>query len=308
MRTIENSDAVLPLSGVRVAQVGDAPHLALLAGLLAGAGATVERSTAATSESETSSLAAADVIVIDRSGEGHAHTPSVGARSAIVVDLTPRDLPGSGPLTTEASAQLASGLVWEHVPGSPRFMNAQLATFGAALLGAVGTAAALLRRHRDGTGSHVRTDLLSGAMTFASLYRSRFDGPDAPASNRRPRSRRWPMWRCRDGAYVFVSPGSRDAVASIHRACERLVGERIAGERDDAEIDFEFVDRAATMIDSTDLLGELQQRGVAAAIVAHVDTVLGDAQVLANQIITSVDGEDVRVGCPVSWVTSSARR
>ncbi|MCE2391735.1 MAG: CoA transferase [Proteobacteria bacterium] len=122
-----------------------------------------------------------------------------------------RDVPGY-----EALVHALAGTMAEQ-PGhreGPIFQALPFASIGAATLAAIGTTAALLRREDDGTGRHVETSMLDGALAYLSMLWGDTDqGEDRPEPGSHkivPRS-----FLCADGEYVGVNSGAVGAFGRL---------------------------------------------------------------------------------------------
>jgi crotonobetainyl-CoA:carnitine CoA-transferase CaiB-like acyl-CoA transferase len=128
----------------------------------------------------------------------------------------------------EALVQAASGLCHEQ-PGfrdGPNFMFFPVTGYGAALLGAIGIAAALYQRGSSGEGCQVETSMLGGALASLALQMSWAENPTgnlATPSHSSPPGRGSPTadaYRCSDGRYLYIHTGAR---GSFERLC-KLIG------------------------------------------------------------------------------------
>lgn len=128
----------------------------------------------------------------------------------------------------EALVQAASGLCYEQ-PGfrdGPNFMFFPVASYGAALLAAIGIAAALYRRGATNEGCRVETSMLGGALASLALQMAWAENPTAnlatPTHSSAPGkgSPTADAYRCADGRYLYIHTGAR---GSFERLC-KLIG------------------------------------------------------------------------------------
>lgn len=116
-----------------------------------------------------------------------------------------RDRPG-----WDLLVQASSGMQWEqvgHRPG-PVYLHAPLPSMGAALLAVSGITAALVEREQSGTGQHVETSLMQGALLWMTQMWTRGSRPD-PALDRMWADRvpgPTPNFEAADGKWLHPMP------------------------------------------------------------------------------------------------------
>ena len=128
----------------------------------------------------------------------------------------------------EALVHAGSGLCTEQ-PGfrdGPNFVYFPIASYGAAVLTAIGAVAALFGRASSGEGQHVETSLMSGALAALTLQLAWAEKPTAniktPSSSSAltygaPTAG---AYLCRDGRYLYIHTGAK---GSFERLC-KLIG------------------------------------------------------------------------------------
>jgi crotonobetainyl-CoA:carnitine CoA-transferase CaiB-like acyl-CoA transferase len=128
----------------------------------------------------------------------------------------------------EALVQAASGLMHEQ-PGfrdGPNFMFFPITSYGAALLAAIGVAAALYQRGSTDEGCRVETSMLGGALASLALQMAWAENPTANLATptySSPPGKGAPTadaYRCADGRYLYIHTGAR---GSFERLC-KLIG------------------------------------------------------------------------------------
>jgi crotonobetainyl-CoA:carnitine CoA-transferase CaiB-like acyl-CoA transferase len=126
-----------------------------------------------------------------------------------------RDLPGYEPLVHAIAG--STGEQIGHRP-PPIYQALPFASIGAAMLGLIGTLAALYRRGQDGHGRHVETSLLDGALSFLAMLWGDSEN-ESLAPPVRPGSIRLVSrtFRCADDEYLGVHTGAVGAFGRLIR-------------------------------------------------------------------------------------------
>lgn len=253
--------------------------------------------------------------VADRLGLGfpdlHAAWPGLicVSVSGFGYDSPYRDLAGY-----EAIVHALVGSMGEQ-PGhrdGPIFQGLPFASIGAAHLAAIGTVAALYRRHADGVGRHIETSLLDGALVYLSML---WGDADVPPPPRDPGANRLIArnFRCSDGEIIGVHTG---AVGAFGRFV-KVVGlqDRIPASEDGLDMGILLTPEQRTVL-SEDLprIFEKQTRGewldalrgadICAIPLLEPTDAFDEQQTLHNGMVVRVD--DPLIG-PVDQVAPAAR-
>jgi crotonobetainyl-CoA:carnitine CoA-transferase CaiB-like acyl-CoA transferase len=122
-----------------------------------------------------------------------------------------RDVPGYEPLVHALVGTMGEQPGWRE---GPIFEGVPFASIGAAYLAAIGVLGALLRREEDGTGRHVETSLLDGALAYLSMLWGEADVSPPP---RDPGGARLIArnFMCADGEYMGVHTGAVGAFGRL---------------------------------------------------------------------------------------------
>jgi crotonobetainyl-CoA:carnitine CoA-transferase CaiB-like acyl-CoA transferase len=121
------------------------------------------------------------------------------------------DLPAS-----ELLAQARSGIVFEQHPDRPMVWALPVGTYGAALQGAIGAAAALVERESSGHGQTVTTSLFEGTLSWLGCFWFRSDRSDAAMRFELPPGAQPLIFRCSDGKAIHFSFGTGTARADVY--------------------------------------------------------------------------------------------
>ncbi|ASL17534.1 CaiB/BaiF CoA transferase family protein [Mycobacterium intracellulare] len=194
----------------------------------------------------------------------------------------------------------------------PIFQGLPFASIGAAHLAAIGTVAALYRRHADGIGRHIETSLLDGALVYLSML---WGDADVPPPPRDPGANRLVArnFRCSDDEIIGVHTG---AVGAFGRFL-KIVGlqDRIPASDDGLDMGIPLTPEQRTVL-SEDLprIFETRTRGEWLEVLRGADIcaipllepidVFDEQQTLHNGMVIRVD--DPVIGA-VDQVAPAAR-
>jgi crotonobetainyl-CoA:carnitine CoA-transferase CaiB-like acyl-CoA transferase len=113
-------------------------------------------------------------------------------------------------------AQAEAGLVWEQYSERPNFISFSPGLYGAILQGLIGLLAALYEREASGLGQLVMTSLFEGAMGWAASFRLHAEEPTPASSLCVPKDSEPLIFRCADGRYIHIVLGSTGSKAALY--------------------------------------------------------------------------------------------
>jgi crotonobetainyl-CoA:carnitine CoA-transferase CaiB-like acyl-CoA transferase len=210
----------------------------------------------------------------------------------------------------ELLAQARSGITFEYYPDRPMVFALPLASFGAALQGSIGAAAALIERERSGRGQVVSTSLVEGVLSWLCHLYFQSERSDRSMDFAVPKGVSALIFKCADGLSLHFSFGTGTARRDVYGILgiedptleqdPRGLPSMARGVRDF----YGEVDLLQSYIGKwkrDDLLKRLWAVGVPAEAVNAPGGNFDDAQVRHNKIIqTEVDGIR-RVGLPFRY-------
>jgi len=220
----------------------------------------------------------------------------------------------------EALVHARSGLCNEQ-PGfrpGPNFCYFPTASYGAAILIAIGAMAALYRRASTGEGQHVRTSLMDGALAALALQLAWARTPTrnlATPSSSSPPGYGAPTvdaYLCADGRYLYIHTGAK---GSFERLCkligckaEDFPGYYPAHFVNDPEQGHKFrmlLINAFLAKPMAEMAADLQRQEIAMGPCLAPGEILGHEQAATNQLAIELDdhelGPIVQVGLPIKF-------
>lgn len=221
-------------------------------------------------------------------------------------------LPGNdaGP-AVDLLVQARSGLSYTEYSDRPRCFAFPAPTYGAALIGMIGTWTALVARESTGRGQIVRASMQQGAALWCAGDWFSVERPDTTAKTRIPLGVRQLAFRCADGEYLQFVLSSPGALGKVHKALgiEQNVDPADRGlpkAGTDAQTfygDIPLFERYTAKFRRDELLQRLWDQGLAAEAVLPPGAAWSDEQVERNEILCKqADGRTV-VGCPLRFDT-----
>lgn len=210
------------------------------------------------------------------------------------------DGPAAGFAGNDPIVQALSGAmsITGESDGPPARQGVSVPDFAAGMLATQAVLAGLLGRGRHGHGSQVDVNLLD-AEIFALGPRAQeylINGEDQPRlGSAHPQFCPYQAFRCRDGAYVYVSIINDKFWRLLCQALERpdlLADEGYSSNRERVARREELVAALTSQFqegDAADWLRVLQAAGVPCAPVNTLSTAMADPQVVHNEIVVEVE-------------------
>lgn len=238
------TDALKPLSGLRVVDLGLGLAAALAARLLADAGAEIMRFEppggdpfgesypayrfwqqdktpgGGTPGALQAALAGAQMCILG--GEAHPDldwrqdAAALAAAHPGLAILEIRAAPDESFPAVELFAQARSGLVFEHHADRPIMFAFPAASYGAALHGVTALLAAHYARRDGRRGAIVSTSLLQGALAWCAGIWAEVETPPPSFGALIPKDVVDARFRCADGEYVHFTPGVPGSYAKLY--------------------------------------------------------------------------------------------
>jgi crotonobetainyl-CoA:carnitine CoA-transferase CaiB-like acyl-CoA transferase len=268
-------------------------------------------------------LATADVVVesfrpgvMDRLGFGWERIHEINPATVLCsVPAYPQGHRFAGRPGYDALVQATSGQQWSQ-PGwrqGPIFLHMPMPSMGAVFLVASGVVGALIARERTGSGQHVRTSLLQGALLYTTQiwqYEERATASfhELMSKSDPPGIHQQMIFECANREYIHVSVMS--GLPPL-RSLDEVLG------LDDAPDPFTFmampaeerekinVARRAKFKewDRDTLAAELRANNHAAEPVIPMEEAFAHEQLIANGMVTEVDDAEVgpttQIGVPI---------
>ncbi|WP_176590520.1 CoA transferase [Sphingobium sp. EM0848] len=206
--------------------------------------------------------------------------------------------------------QARLGIVHEQYSARPNVQSFPMPSYGAALLGLIGTLTCLVEREKSGFGQVVTASLVAGGAMFWGPFWMTAERPDHGFRSITPRDVRHLTLRCADAEFVQITMAVPGAVAGVHTAL------KIGGKVCDADRgmpdqsrgpaaffgDVELYDRHARAFDRVTLVQAFRDNGVPVEAVLEPGECWDDEQLRFNGLI-QVDpdgweyvGNPIRVG------------
>lgn len=333
------------LAGITVVDLGTGMAPALAAKFLAECGARVVRPASAadavfdtlypahrhwhrhaerSDEAADTLLAQADICIVG--GEDHpdllrrTDAAALVARhpALIVLDITgyPEGTAFAGRPATDILVQARSGLACEQFPDRPLAMAFEPCSYGAGLMGLIGTLAALYEREASGKGQVVTTSLFEGALAWTGIYWGEFERPTPAADFIIPRGVMPLIFRCRDGAYVHIVMGSAGSKYGVYQALgiddptvtpsDNGMVKAGVGDLKNFFGDHDLLAAHVARMDSAPLIDAIRARGVPVALVRAPGDCWDDEQTRVNGIIDTIEDGTRLVGLPLKARLSQA--
>jgi crotonobetainyl-CoA:carnitine CoA-transferase CaiB-like acyl-CoA transferase len=260
-------------------------------------------------------LAHADVVFLG--GEDDPDAPpslyTAAALNARFPDLVVVEIAGyvqgfTGPTAaTELLVQARMGFVFEQFADRPTAFAFGPATYGAAILAALGAWTALIQRLRDGQGQHVSVSLEQGLALFWQQLWLRAKNPDLEFETFAPRGVKHLIFECLDGEYIQVVLGVPQALAKLH-AILRIAGEVDPNDRGAPSLargaDNYFADRTTlapyfARRRRSDLIAALKAQSMPAEPVLAPGDCFDDGQILAAGLVSTAGGGEQFASAPL---------
>ncbi|UZW57522.1 CoA transferase [Sphingobium sp. JS3065] len=267
------------------------------------------------SEKVADLLGRADICIVG--GEDypgfHPQFPSAEALSQAFPRLVVLQLVGD-PVLRDSShpavdllVQARLGIVHEQYSAKPNVQSFPMPSYGAALLGLIGTLTCLVERERSGRGQVVTASLLAGGAMYWGPFWMTAERPDQGFRSITPRDVRHLTLRCADAAFVQITMAVPGAVAGVYSAL-KIDGEVCEADRGMPDQsrgpaaffgDVELYDRHARAFDRVTLVQSLRGNGVPVEAVLDPGKCWDDEQLRLNGLI-QVDPEGWEyVGNPI---------
>jgi len=319
-----------PLKDVTVLDAGRGMSAALVAKMLAEAGADVTRlsiydeifekiypafslwHSKARKKSEAVDLnmpdgSQPDIIIMG--GEDHPDLPPLPSADSVLaehpntivlyISSKPAGLDGCEMPAHELLAQVRSGLSNEISSERPMYLAFPAASYGAALVGSIALMAALCEREKSGVGQIVRTSLVQGALAWLGPLWLQTRTSTGALDMIVPKGARHTIFRCADGVFIHFALGVPNAVKNLdailgntepHRG---LDARGLPTGKDSANYfgDIDLIQSHVGKWQSEALMEELRKCGIPVEKVMAPGECWLEPQVIANQIIvTDVSG------------------
>ncbi|MCG2621309.1 CoA transferase [Arthrobacter sp. I2-34] len=218
---------------------------------------------------------------------------------AVVLDLTgyPGGHSAQGRPAVDLLVQARTGLSYEVSDERPMHLTFPAPTYGAALHGLVGILAALIERGRSGKGQVVTTSLQQGGLPFVPFWMDA-ERADRTFNRNIPKDAAPLLFRCADGRYIHFSTGG-----SPDKAYDLLGIPRPETPHPNWFGDTERIGQAVASYHSGELLKRMSEAGLAAEVVLAPGQCWDEPQVLANQIIRPLPDGSRGVGLPLKFRT-----
>jgi crotonobetainyl-CoA:carnitine CoA-transferase CaiB-like acyl-CoA transferase len=226
-----------------------------------------------------------------------------------------RGIPDAGPPAVDILVQAYSGLVHEQYSDRPMVLALPAPSYGAALEGLIGVAAALVDRERTGQGQLVYTSLFEGTLSWLGHFWFASERSDWSMDLVVPKDAQPLIFRCADGGYLQVALMTGTARADIYRVLE--IDDPTAGTpqralptlANGARNFYGDVDLLQSRIihwNRAELLDRLHALGMAAEPVCAPGECWDDEQVAHNGTIWREADGGRRVGLPFTVELSEA--
>lgn len=221
----------------------------------------------------------------------------------IVVSITgfPQGHPDENVPAADGLVLATLGILDEQQPvrrDGPMFLRFPLGSWGAAWLAVVGAVARLIARDRGAAPGPVRTSLAQGALVPQSMHWYRAERPSASLDIGFPKKADVSLFQCADGIWLHVMtnadhvPLVRNAIAALPDSLRQPVSDGSA-----FRTLFPLFDAYKQIFPtrhSSEWLEALRAADIAVQPVLGLGDLFNDAQVLANDLMATV--QDERLG------------